>query len=256
MKKSLHLCLLLLLLPTLVQAAGLSVFAASSLTEVLREAAQLYQKQHPDDKIQLHFAGSQALATQIEQGAPADLFIAANTTVMERLRSKGLVAKPGILLGNRLILALRQELSPRPTSIRDLARPDLLLAIGNRQVPIGGYTRQLFGRLAQDSAYGPELVGRIEKNIVTEENMVKAIVAKLLLGEVDAGIIYQSDLSPANTYRLIAVTLPQQHNPRASYPMAKVTESRAATEPFMAFLTGSAAQQIFTRHGFLPGVVP
>ncbi len=254
--KSLRLCLLILLLPTLAQAAELSVFAASSLTEVLREAAQLYQQQHPAVQVQLHFAGSQALAAQIEQGAPADLFIAANVSVMERLHGKGLVEKPELLLGNRLILAARPDLVPRPTAIGDLARPGLLLAIGNPQVPVGSYTRQMFKRMATDPAYGAELVSAIEKNIVSEENMVKAIVAKLLLGEVDAGIVYQSDLATANSRRLLTISLPQQHNPQASYPLARVTQSRTESAAFSGFLFSAAAQEIFKRHGFLSGKAP
>ncbi len=248
-----RLCLIMLLLPALVQAAELSIFAASSLTEVLGEAAQAYQARHPDDKILLYFAGSQALATQIEQGAPADLFIAANTAAMARLRKTGLVEEPQLLLSNRLVLAVLPELRSQLSSIKDLARPNLLLAVGNSQVPVGSYTRLLFARLAQDPDYGVTLVEKIEMNIVSQENRVKAIIAKLLLGEVDAGIVYLSDLAADNTRQLIAIDLPAQHNPLASYPLARVTESRAETDELIAFLSSSAAQQIFARHGFLDG---
>ncbi len=259
-----RLCLIIILLPALAQAADLSVFAASSLSEVLREVTQSYQKQHPDTKIELHFAGSQALATQIEQGAPADLFISANTTVMTRLQKSGLVETPKLLLGNQLVLAVLPELAPQLRSIKDLARPGLLLVIGNRQVPIGSYTRQLFADLAQDPAYGSELVSRIEANIVSEENMVKAIVAKLLLGEVDAGIVYQSDLAADNAHQLVAISLPARHNPRASYPMAKISGRRSETtakaegeaDDFTAFLFSPATQQLFAHQGFLTGVAP
>ena len=234
-------------------AAELAVFAASSLTEALHEVAQAYQAQHPEDRLNLNFAGSQTLAAQIEQGASADLFIAADTTVMERLRGRDLVEKPEILLQNQLTLVVRADLQANKMTLADLARPGLLLAIGNRQVPVGRYTRQLFARLSSDPAYGPVLVEKLERNIVSEENQVKAIVAKLILGEVDAGIVYRSDLTASNSQRLIAVPLPQQDNPKALYPLAKVRGSQPRIEAFKAFLFSPAAQQIFIRHGFLPG---
>ncbi len=246
---------LLLLLICAVPASGaeLSVFAASSLSEALSKIARSYETKFPGDKVLLNFAGSQTLATQIEQGAPADLFISANRPVMERLQRQELVNSPQPLLGNQLVLAARADLQPRLTSIADLARPELLLAIGNRQVPIGFYTRQLFARLATDSAYGPTLVGKIKGNIVSEEGRVKAIVAKLLLGEVDAGIVYQSDLTPANSHKLTAIALPQKHNPLAIYLLAKVKKTETRVDDFITFLYDPWAQNSFAQHGFLCG---
>jgi molybdate transport system substrate-binding protein len=238
------------------QAAEISVFAASSLTEVLNEIAQRYQEKYPADQIRLHFAGSQTLAAQIEQGAPADLFIAANTAAMDRLAGKNLVRDPRPLLQNRLVLAVQPELGEQLKSIRDLGRRGLLLVIGNHQVPVGKYTRQLLANLAADPAYGTELVQDIEQNIVSEENMVKAIVAKLLLGEVDAGIVYQSDLAADAARKLAAIPLPKQHNPLATYPLAAITDSRVDGTTLIAFLFSLEAQQIFARQGFLPGKAP
>ncbi|WP_020677374.1 molybdate ABC transporter substrate-binding protein [Geopsychrobacter electrodiphilus] len=248
-----RLCLLMILLPTLAQATELSVFAASSLTEVLQAVAQAYQTQHPADKIVLNFAGSQSLATQIEQSAPADLFIAANTAAMDRLLNKGLVENPRTLLQNQLVLAIQPELKAKITSIKDLARYDLLLVIGNRQVPVGKYTRRLFANLAADPEYGPEVVQQIEKKVVSQENMVKAIVAKLLLGEADAGIVYQSDLSADSARKLVAVPIPSRHNPLATYPVAMTTGRHADCTKLVEFLFSPEAQQLFTRYGFLTG---
>lgn len=242
----------LTLLLTLVLPAGateLSVFAASSLTEVLRVLARSYEKTHPDTRIRLNFAGSQTLATQIEQGASADLFISANRPVMERLRRQGLVVSPHPLLSNQLALAVRRDLRPALTSFKDLARPGLLLVIGNRQVPVGRYARHLLVGLAADPACGQTLVGQIEGNVVSEENQVKAIVTKLLLGEADAGIVYRSDLVGSAVRRLTAIPLPPQHLPRISYPLAKVRGGTGQAESLIAYLYGDRAQQIFARYG-------
>jgi molybdate transport system substrate-binding protein len=241
-----------LLLLTLVVPAGateLSVFAASSLTEVLREVARSYEKAHSDTHIRLNFAGSQTLATQIEQGAPADLFISANQMVMERLQNQGLVEPPHPLLSNQLALAVRRDLRPALTSYQDLARPGLLLVIGNRQVPVGRYTRQLLTALAADPTCGPTLVGQIEGNVVSEENQVKAIVTKLLLGEADAGVVYRSDLVGSAARRLAAIPLPAQHLPKISYPLARVRGSSGKTQAFINYLFGKPAQRVFARYG-------
>lgn len=232
------------------KAAEVSVFAASSLTEALTEVVRNYEQQHPEDRVLLTFAGSQTLAMQIEQGAPADLFISANRTVMNRLQNSALVSDVQPLVGNRLALAVRADLRPPLKSIADLTRPDLFLVIGNPQVPIGRYTRQLFTRLANDAAYGPELVTRIKQNIVSEESRVKAIVAKLLLGEADAGFIYLSDIT---SDKLSAVLLPGKLNPQAIYPLAKVRDGIVEIDRFYSFLQNSVAADIFRYHGFLTG---
>lgn len=252
--KIIRLCLIIILLPTLVRAAELSIFAASSLTEGLREVTRSYLQQHPTAQITLHFAGSQALAAQIEQGAPADLFIAADTAAMERLLKNRLVEKPQPLLYNRLVLAVQPELKEQLSSLKDLAGHGLLLVIGNRQVPVGKYTRQLFANLSADPAYGAELIRRIESNIVSEENMVKAIMAKLLLGEVDAGFVYQSDLAAESAQKLLAIALPAQHTPLATYPVARTTEGDADCSSFLAFLFSSESRRILARQGFLTEV--
>ena len=256
-----HLAILFLLFilfgwPLLASSAELSLFAASSLSDALHDVIQLYQTEYPDQQVQLHFAGSQTLATQIEKGAPADLFFSANQPVMQRLEQQGLIAPAVPLLGNRLIIAVRSDLPTPLQQLSDLARPGLLLAIGNPQVPVGFYTRQLFSRLAEDQLFGADLVEQIKVNVISEESRVKAIIAKLLLGEVDAGIVYQSDLHAGNSHQLRAVSLPERHNPQARYPLAKVKGGAAEADQLMTFLRSDKAQQIFQRYSFSTGDSP
>lgn len=246
--KALRLCLLMLLLPLVGQAAELSIFAASSLSEGLKEAAEAYRHQQPQTHILLHFAGSQAIAAQIKQGAPADLFISANNRAMAGLSEAGLVEPPRLIARNRLVVATAAGLDSGVESLHDLTRPGLLLAVGNPQVPIGRYTRQLFERLALRPEYGKEMVAALGRNIVSQENQVKAIVAKLLIDEVDAGIVYQSDLRGTP---LGSLPLPEEINPQASYPAAVVREgSRREARKFLNFLLGAQGQQILTSNGF------
>jgi molybdate transport system substrate-binding protein len=243
---------LLLLSPVTAQSSDLTVFAASSLQESLREVANLYREEKPTVLVQLNFAGSQALATQIEQGAPADLFISANQYLIKRLQRQKLVSDVQPLLTNRLLIAARSDLQEQIISIADLARPGLLLAIGNPQVPIGYYTRKFFNRLAAAPEFGEDLRHRIEANVVSEENKVKAIIAKLQLGEVDAGIVYQTDLNSKTGRQLQATELPDRYVPVAVYPLAKVAGAAKEADGFYTFLLSDKALQTFARHGFVP----
>lgn len=247
--KNLLMTLLCVLIPTFAHSAALSVFAASSLTGALTEIAQSYEARSPQHSVVLHFAGSQLLATQIRQGAPADLFISANDAAMRTLTDAERVETPLLLARNQLSIAFVAQLDPPLRSLRDLARPGLILAIGNPQVPIGRYTREFFKRLAQNSADGPQIVSAIRQNVVTQENQVKAIVAKLLLGEVDAGIVYQSDLYGTP---LASLGLPQEFNPQARYPAAVVRNGQTEeARNFLDFLRSTEGQKILTHYGLL-----
>jgi len=241
-----------LLLLTLLRPAGateLSIFAASSLTEALRDLAHNYEASHAGTRVLLNFAGSQTLATQIEQGAPADLFISANPSVMERLQRRDLVDAPRPLLSNQLVLAVRSELAQEITTYQDIARPGLLLVLGNPEVPVGSYTRQLLSGLAADADCGAALVKQIEENVVSEENQVKAILTKLLLGEADAGIVYRSDLTTDASRDLLIIPLPPQHLPQISYPMARIRGGNLKTEAFVSYLYTEQARLVFASYG-------
>ncbi|TYO96693.1 molybdate transport system substrate-binding protein [Geothermobacter ehrlichii] len=251
--KRLLVCLILLLAPTVAGADELRIFAASSLTEPLGEAATVYGDRHPGVRIRLHFAGSQTLAAQIEQGAPADLFIAASQDAMARLERAGLVEQPAFIARNRLVLAVTADMAEQIRTPADLARPGLLLVVGNPQVPIGAYTRRLFERLAGDPGFGAARVAAIRNNVVSEETQVKAIVAKLLLGEADAGIVYQSDLTAPAARRLVGRAFPCGDLPVARYPAAVLTGgNRRPAREFLAFLATPPGTDIMRRHGFLP----
>jgi len=253
MMKRLLLAFMLLccaVVPVPVSSAELSVFAASSLTGALSEIAQQYAQEHPADRVMLNLAGSQTLAMQIEQGAPADLFISANQAVMDRLQENDLVYKRTIILGNRLVVALHPDLQPQPTDLEEMVQAAPLLLIGNAQVPVGRYTRQLFDALRKDQRYGIELVNALREQVAGEESNVKVIVAKLLIGEADAGIVYRSDLIGS---QLQALPLPDAHNPKALYPLAKVSGGSTQADTFYSFLQSSSAGEIFRRHGFLTG---
>jgi len=235
-----------------LRADDLLVFAASSLREPFLEIGQAY-KNTTGQKVIFNFSGSQTLCTQIEFGAPADLYAAANPESIKSLLDKNLVETVHYFAGNRLIVLVAQN-SGKIDNLENLRKPGFQLAIGNSHVPIGKYTQALLANIAADPQFGPEFVTDIKRNILTEESSVKSVVAKITLGEVDAGIVYQTDLTADVRKKSTSLKLPLQHNPFVLYPAAVVSSSdqTEAGRAFLGFLLSAPSQQTLNQHGFLP----
>jgi molybdate transport system substrate-binding protein len=190
-----------------------TVFAAASLTNVFPQI---------DKAPRYSFAGSDQLALQIRQGAPADVYASASPKFPELLYRDGLVSKPVVFATNRLAVLVPRSNPGKIRSVYDLRRSSLRIVIGDRTVPIGSYTRQLLDTLG--------ITDDVMKNVVSQETDVKGIVAKVALGEADAGLAYVTDARPvAGKVRLIA--LPQWAQPPIRYEIAIV---KAAQHPAVA----------------------
>lgn len=195
----------------------LTVFAAASLQDAFdRYASQLGGGAH------LSFAGSDALAAQIEQGVHPDVFAAADTALPEWLYRKGLVERPLVFASNRLVLAVGGS-GGQIKSLVDAERPGVTLAIGEPSVPVGVYTRQLIGRLPATQRE------RLMSKVRDVEPDVSGIVGKLAEGAVDAGFLYATDVRAASS-RLHAIELPEALQPNVAYAIAVVKGSSHARE--------------------------
>jgi len=234
---------------TPAQAEALRVFAAASLTEAFREVVEAYQAGHPGEGVELNFAGSQVLRTQIEQGAEADVFASADVTHAEALEKSGLLGPTAVFARNRLVIVAPTG-PGRVARLEDLALPGLKLVVAGPAVPAGRYTAQVLGRLG--AWLGPDFVRRVEANVVSQETNVRAVLSKVALGEADAGFVYASDAQDAGRVRLVA--LPDHANVVAEYPVGVVRRSprAAAARAFVALLVGPTGQAILRRHGFTP----
>ena len=157
----------------------MTVFAAASLTEVFQAMAP---------KMTYNFAGSDQLAFQIQQGAPADVFASANIRYPDQLFTQGLVTKPAIFTYNNVVVITPKSNPAGITSIQDITKPGVKLVMADPAVPVGSYARTVFRNLGISTA--------ALANVVSNENDVKAVVAKVALGEADAGIVYQTDVGP------------------------------------------------------------
>jgi molybdate transport system substrate-binding protein len=220
-------------------AAGptLTVYAAASLTDVLPKI---------DGSERYSFGGSNTLAAQIAQGAPADVFAAANMALPEQLYAKGLVAKPVVLTRNTLVLIVPAS---NPAGIQtpyDLRKSGVKLVIAGPTVPVGAYTLQILKNMA---------LSDVLQNVVSRETDVREVLAKVALGEADAGFVYSTDAKTAPG-RVTAIRLPAWAQPKVQYGIAVVTASphREAAQAYVQRLLGKAAQAKLLAAGFLPRV--
>jgi molybdate transport system substrate-binding protein len=213
--------------------ATLNVFAASSLTEVFPRI---------DRKPNYNFAGSNQLALQIRQGAPAAVFASASPEYTRALFRERLVERPRVFATNSLVLAVPASNPAALRTVFDLRRGDVKLVIGSASVPIGIYTRAVLKRLG---------LSTVLASVVSEEPDVKSIVGKLALGEADAGFVYRTDVRAA-AGRLRAIALPARAQPTVRYEVAVVrgSSSTAAARRWVQALSTHHARQALTAAGF------
>ena len=244
----------LLLLGMPLHAATVMVFAAASLTDSLRELSTAYEAR-TGDKVVFNLAGSGSLARQIEEGAPADLFISADETSMNHLEKTGrLVTKTRRgLLSNRLVIVVPADSALSITSVRNLAEPRVKrVAFGEpRTVPAGSYTQEYLEKRG--------LWAEVRRKGVPCES-VRAVLAAVESGNVDAGVVYRTDAAISKRVR-VAVEVPAQEGPKIIYPMALVRDSKqpAGAKQFLDYLCSDPAGEVFKKHGFIvlePGKAP
>jgi molybdate transport system substrate-binding protein len=218
--------------------AEIKVFAAASLTAAFTEIGEQFTNSS-GTKVVLNFAGSQALATQIQQAAPADVFASADTTNMDKV--KNLVGTPQNFASNQLQIVVEKGNPKGVKGLDDLANPDLKVVLAAPDVPAGKYAAEALAKA--DVTVKP----------VSEEDNVKAVVTKVSLGEADAGIVYVTDVT-AGGDKVQGVDIPEDLNVLATYPIAtvKASQNPSQSQTFMDQVLGAEGQQILKANGFLP----
>ena len=216
----------------------ITVFAAASLTEVLPRI---------DKAPRYSFAGSDQLAIQIQQGAPADVFAAASPKQPELLFRNGLVRRPAVFATNKLIVLVPRSNPAHIQSAYDLRREGVKIVIGALTVPIGAYTRQILDALG--------ITAEVTKNVVSEETDVKGIVTKVALGEADAGFVYSTDAKTVST-RVKTIKVPAWAQPKVQYGICVVTASahKADAQAFVKRVLSKSGQAKLLAAGFLPRI--
>jgi molybdate transport system substrate-binding protein len=214
-----------------------TVFAAASLTDAFPKLAP---------HARYSFAGSNTLAAQIRQGAPADVFASANTALPLALHADGFCSKPVVFTRNALVLIVPRSNPAGIRSVYDLRRNGIKLVIADKGVPVGSYTLQVLRNM--------NLTG-VLRNVVSRETDVREVLAKVALGEADAGFVYSTDARTVPR-KVLVRKLPAWAQPKVQYGMCVVSRSsnKPAARAFVERVLGPAGQKILLGYGFLPRV--
>jgi molybdate transport system substrate-binding protein len=232
------------------------VLAAASLAEAFGELAPAFERSHPGVRVRASFGGSQQLASQLEQGAIADVFASADERWMRDVAGHGLLMGAAQAFAhNRLAVIVPNANPGHIQRLQDLARPRVALVLAADAVPVGRYSRAMLRNLSADPAFGRDFDARVLRNVVSEEEDVKAVVGKVQLGEADAGIVYASDITPAVAGRVRSIAIPARANVVARYPIAVLRGAPAsdAACAFVAFVRSPEGRRILARHGLADG---
>ena len=236
-------------------AKPLEVYAAASLADAFTELGRLFEQRQPGIRVRFNFAGSQQLATQIEQGAAADVFASADERWMDYAKERGLVVgEPTMFVHNRLVVIVPRTNPARIGRLQDLAKGGIKLVLAADAVPVGRYSRTVIRNLSHTEGFPADYAPRTLKNVVSEEENVKSVVSKVQLGEADAGFVYRSDISPAIQRYVRVLEVPAGANVVAAYPIARVKDARApeAAKASLDLVLSAEGQQVLERHGLMP----
>jgi molybdate transport system substrate-binding protein len=222
-----------------VGPGGIKVFAAASLTAAFTELGGRFTAANGGTRVTFNFAGSQALATQLQQGAPADVFASADTTNMDKVRD--LVGPPQGFAGNLLQIVVERGNPKGIQGLEDLAGSGLKVVLAAPEVPAGRYAEQALDKSG------------VKVRPASLEDNVKAVVSKVSLGEADAGIVYLTDVG-AGGDKVEGVDIPREQNVPAAYPIAtvKASGSQQRAQAFVDLVRSADGQRVLARFGFLP----
>lgn len=226
----------------------ITVFAASSLTDAFNEMAEAFKAQNEGVEVVLNYAGSTQLAAQLSEGAAADVFASANSTQMQVAVDAGRITAGSekLFVSNRLTVIVPADNPAGITALEDLAQPGVQMILAVTGVPVRQYTDEIVATFPadfQESFYA---------NMVSEEENVRQVSAKVALGEADAGIVYTSDVTPDIASQVQQIAIPEAQNVVATYPIAPLADAAAPTlaQSFINFVLSEDGQAILARWGF------
>jgi molybdate transport system substrate-binding protein len=234
----------------------LTVFAAASLTDAFTVLKKDFEALHPHVIIVYNFAGSNALAQQLVEGAPADVFASANNSQMNVTINGGRVVTgtQQTFVRNRLVVVLPTGNPGEVEKLQDLAKPGLLIVLAAAAVPVGQYSLDFLDKAVQDPAFGALFKEDVLANVVSYEENVRSVLTKITLGEGDAAIVYSSDITSEAAGQVERLDIPYALNTIASYPIAPVKDSAHAemAKAFVGYVLSPEGQSVLAEFGFIP----
>ncbi|MCB8979959.1 MAG: molybdate ABC transporter substrate-binding protein [Ardenticatenaceae bacterium] len=228
----------------------ITIFAAASLTDAFNELAEAFEAQNEGVQVVLNFAGSSQLAAQLSEGATADLFAPANKMQMQAVVDAGRIVAGSerLFVSNRLTVIVPADNPAGITALEDLVQPGVQLILAVDGVPVRQYTDEIV------ATFPAEFQAAFYANLVSEEDNVRQVAAKIALGEADAGIVYTSDVTPDLTNQVQQIAIPEAQNVVATYPIAPLTDAPAPAlaQSFIDFVLSNEGQAILAHWGFGP----
>ena len=236
-----------------VKPAALTIYGAASLKTVLDRVKTAYQTANPGTTLTISTDSSSALEMQIEQGAPADVFLSADTTNPKKLVDGGFASgDPVNFAGNKLTIIVPKGDPAGISSPLDLAKSGVKVIAAGDAVPIAKYAKQLVDKLATAAGAPADFAAKYAANVVSKEDNVKAVVGKIELGEGDAGIVYVTDAKASD--KVDTVDVPDPENVPATYAgvVTKASQNQDAAKAFLEWFAGPEGEAILGQFGFLP----
>lgn len=236
--------------PTATPLEGdITVFAAASLTDAFIEMGEAFEDANGGVGVEFNFASSSALATQINEGAPADVFASADNAQMKVVTDAGNGSSPQLFAKNVLVVIV--PAGSELDDFEDLASEGIRLVLAGPDVPVGRYSRQILENASAAGGISADFGARVLANLRSDEANVRAVLSKVQLGEADAGIVYQTDAAIAGD-DVEVIEIPEAFNVLAEYPIAAIAET---SEPeiataFIAFVLSEDGQAILREYGF------
>ncbi|QYJ15704.1 Molybdate-binding protein ModA [Rubrobacter xylanophilus DSM 9941] len=236
------------------QQDTLTVFAAASLTDAFDELARDFEERHEGVEVRASYASSSVLATQIIQGAPADVFASADEAQMEKVADEGLVSgKPEIFARNREVVIVPKDNPANIRNFKDLSRPGIKLVLAAEEVPAAEYAEEILRKAAEDPAYGPRFRRAVLDNIVSREEDVRAAVNRVVVGDADATFGYASDVTPDIRDQVQVIEIPDDLNIVATYPIAalKHADDEELARDWVRLVLSEEGQRVLKKWGFM-----
>jgi molybdate transport system substrate-binding protein len=232
---------------------GITVFAASSLTDAFAEIGQRFEGE-TGGGVTFNFGGSSDLRAQLEQGASGDVFAAADTDQMSLAKASGVVESEGTVFAhNKLVVIIPKDNPGGIRTLLDLARSGVKVILANSTVPVGKYARAFLTAASADPAYGSDYSEKVMANVVSNASNVKEVAAAVQLGEADAGVVYKTDVTTSLAKDVTTMEIPDSVNQLATYPIAVTTDAgtKDVAQAFIDFVLSSEGQDILVSHGFI-----
>jgi molybdate transport system substrate-binding protein len=235
------------------QGGALTIFAASSLIDAFGELGKIFEKQNEGVEVKQSFESSSTLLTQIQQGAPADVFASAAQEEMDTAVKDGLVAgKPEVFVKNREIIMVPNDNPANVREFRDVANPGVRLVLAQKDVPAADYALQILDKA--NARYGGDFEKQVLSNVVSRESDVRASVNRVVIGDADATFGYASDYTPDIRDRVKVIPIPPDLNIIATYPIAALEDAKdpELAKKWVELVTSKEGQHVLKKWNFEP----